>query len=144
MHTKIKPFNEVSIIYLSVYLSIHLCCLPTNLFLSPFLLIRIWHCLASSSFASIGFGAFCGGSTRQWRSLDISNIERRRLCCTVLFHCAAALCVIWSLCVLIERAADDVKRGLIGLYMPLPLPAVHESTQLSLSLPPQIGLSGQS
>ncbi|KAH8302781.1 hypothetical protein KR044_010737, partial [Drosophila immigrans] len=49
----------------------------------------------------------------EWRSLDISSIERRRLCCTVLFHCAAALCVIWSLCVLIERAADDVKRGLI-------------------------------
>ncbi|KAH8395643.1 hypothetical protein KR222_004651, partial [Zaprionus bogoriensis] len=49
----------------------------------------------------------------EWRSLDISSIERRRLCCTVLFHCAAALCVIWSLCVLIERAADDVKRGVI-------------------------------
>ncbi|XP_036220637.2 uncharacterized protein [Bactrocera oleae] len=49
----------------------------------------------------------------EWRSLDISGIERRRLCCSVLFHCAAALCVIWSLCVLIERAADDVKRGLI-------------------------------
>ncbi|KAL7733767.1 hypothetical protein ACLKA6_011493 [Drosophila palustris] len=49
----------------------------------------------------------------EWRSLDISSIERRRLCCTVLFHCAAALCVIWSLCVLIERAADDVKKGLI-------------------------------
>ncbi|XP_044314202.1 uncharacterized protein LOC108039207 isoform X1 [Drosophila rhopaloa] len=50
----------------------------------------------------------------EWRSLDISGIERRRLCCSVLFHCAAALCVIWSLCVLIERAADDVQRGLIG------------------------------
>ncbi|XP_033149612.1 uncharacterized protein LOC108600995 [Drosophila busckii] len=49
----------------------------------------------------------------EWRSLGISSIERRRLCCTVLFHCAAAVCVIWSLCVLIERAADDVKRGLI-------------------------------
>ncbi|EDW30194.1 GL22630 [Drosophila persimilis] len=49
----------------------------------------------------------------EWRSLDISGIERRRLCCSVLFHCAAALCVIWSLCVLIERAADDVQRGLI-------------------------------
>ncbi|EDV97430.1 uncharacterized protein LOC6558975 [Drosophila grimshawi] len=49
----------------------------------------------------------------EWRSLDISSIERRRLCCTVLFHCAAALCVIWSLCVLIERAADDVNNGKI-------------------------------
>ncbi|XP_030372275.1 uncharacterized protein LOC115622471 [Scaptodrosophila lebanonensis] len=49
----------------------------------------------------------------EWQSLDISGIERRRLCCSVLFHCAAALCVIWSLCVLIERAADDVQRGFI-------------------------------
>ncbi|XP_046807459.1 uncharacterized protein LOC111686258 [Lucilia cuprina] len=47
----------------------------------------------------------------EWRSLDISGIERRRLCCSVLFHCAAALCVIWSLCVLIERAAEDVQHG---------------------------------
>lgn len=50
----------------------------------------------------------------QWRSLDMSGVERRRLFCAVLFHCAAALCVIWSLCVLIERAAEEVKRGLIG------------------------------
>ncbi|XP_005190087.1 uncharacterized protein LOC101896367 isoform X1 [Musca domestica] len=49
----------------------------------------------------------------EWRSLDISGIERRRLCCSVLFHLAAALCVIWSLCVLIERAAEDVQRGRI-------------------------------
>ena len=45
----------------------------------------------------------------------MSGVERRRLCCAVLFHCAAALCVIWSLCVLIERAAEEVKRGLIGI-----------------------------
>lgn len=53
----------------------------------------------------------------QWRSLDISGIERRRLCCSVLFHLAAALCVIWSLCVLIERAAEDVQRGRIGWFI---------------------------
>lgn len=50
----------------------------------------------------------------QWRSLEMSGVERRRLFCAVLFHCAAALCVIWSLCVLIERAAEEVRRGLIG------------------------------
>lgn len=44
----------------------------------------------------------------------MSGVERRRLFCAVLFHCATALCVIWSLCVLIERAAEEVKRGLIG------------------------------
>lgn len=50
----------------------------------------------------------------EWRSLDMSGVERRRLFCAVLFHCAAALCVIWSLCVLIERATEEVKKGLIG------------------------------
>lgn len=44
----------------------------------------------------------------------MSGVERRRLFCAVLFHCAAALCVIWSLCVLIERATEEVKKGLIG------------------------------
>lgn len=53
-------------------------------------------------------------SRPQWRSLEMSGVERRRLFCAVLFHCAAALCVIWSLCVLIERAAEEVRRGLIG------------------------------
>lgn len=44
----------------------------------------------------------------------MSGVERRRLCCAVLFHCVAALCVIWSLFVLIDRAAEEVQRGLIG------------------------------
>lgn len=46
----------------------------------------------------------------------MSGVERRRLFCAVLFHCAAALCVIWSLCVLIERAAEEVSKGQIGNY----------------------------
>lgn len=46
----------------------------------------------------------------------MSGVERRRLFCAVLFHCAAAMCVIWSLCVLIERAAEEVKRDQIGEY----------------------------
>uniref|UniRef100_A0A182QZ45 Uncharacterized protein n=1 Tax=Anopheles farauti TaxID=69004 RepID=A0A182QZ45_9DIPT len=50
----------------------------------------------------------------EWRSLDMSGVERRRLCCAVLFHCAAGLCVIWSLCVLIERATEEARRGQIG------------------------------
>ena len=44
----------------------------------------------------------------------MSGVERRRLFCAVLFHFAAAVCVIWSLCVLIERAAEEVKRNMIG------------------------------
>lgn len=50
----------------------------------------------------------------EWKSLDMSGVERRRLFCAILFHVAAALCVIWALCVLIERAIDEAKRGQIG------------------------------
>lgn len=50
----------------------------------------------------------------QWRLLEMSGVERRRLFCAVLFHCVAALCVMWSLFVLIERAVEEVNRGLIG------------------------------
>jgi E3 ubiquitin-protein ligase MARCH1/8 len=44
----------------------------------------------------------------------MSGVERRRLFCAVLFHLAAALCVIWSLCVLIERSAEEVRMGKLG------------------------------
>ncbi|KAI5631396.1 RING-variant domain-containing protein [Phthorimaea operculella] len=47
----------------------------------------------------------------EWRLLEMSGVERRRLCCAVLFHCVAALCVMWSLFVLIERAVEEVNRG---------------------------------
>lgn len=52
----------------------------------------------------------------EWRLLEMSGVERRRLCCAVLFHCVAALCVMWSLFVLIERAVEEVNRGMIGYY----------------------------
>jgi len=105
MHTKIKPFNEVG----SVLLFDMITECPANLFLFVFALFGFGiDCIA------VGLDSIRLDWQLQWRSLDISGIERRRLCCSVLFHCAAALCVIWSLCVLIERAADDVQRGLIG------------------------------
>lgn len=44
----------------------------------------------------------------------MSGVERRRLFCAILFHLAAALCVIWSLCVLIERATEEVRKNQIG------------------------------
>lgn len=44
----------------------------------------------------------------------MSGVERRRLFCAVLFHLAAALCVIWSLCVLIERSAEEVSETFNG------------------------------
>lgn len=53
----------------------------------------------------------------QWRILEMSSVERRRLMCAILFHFVAAVCVIWSLFVLIDRAAEEVRKGLIGRDM---------------------------
>ncbi|XP_023021997.2 uncharacterized protein [Leptinotarsa decemlineata] len=50
----------------------------------------------------------------EWRILEMSSVERRRLLCAILFHFVAAVCVIWSLFVLIDRAAEEVKKGLIA------------------------------
>lgn len=50
----------------------------------------------------------------EWRRLEMSGVERRRLLCAILFHCVAAICVIWSLFVLIDRAAEEVQKGLIA------------------------------
>jgi E3 ubiquitin-protein ligase MARCH1/8 len=50
----------------------------------------------------------------EWRTLEMSSVERRRLLCAILFHFVAAVCVIWSLFVLIDRAAEEVQKGLIG------------------------------
>lgn len=44
----------------------------------------------------------------------MSSVERRRLLCAILFHFVAAICVVWSLFVLIDRAAEEVQKGLIG------------------------------
>lgn len=44
----------------------------------------------------------------------MSTVERRRLLCAILFHFVAAICVVWSLFVLIDRAAEEVQKGLIG------------------------------
>ncbi|CAG9825204.1 unnamed protein product [Phaedon cochleariae] len=50
----------------------------------------------------------------EWRILEMSNVERRRLLCAIMFHFVAAVCVIWSLFVLIDRAAEEVRKGLIA------------------------------
>lgn len=46
----------------------------------------------------------------------MTSVERRRLLCAILFHFVAAVCVIWSLFVLIDRATEEVQKGLIGRY----------------------------
>ncbi|XP_057671801.1 E3 ubiquitin-protein ligase MARCHF8 [Diorhabda carinulata] len=50
----------------------------------------------------------------EWRILEMTSVERRRLLCAILFHFVAAVCVIWSLFVLIDRAAEEVRKGLIA------------------------------
>lgn len=47
----------------------------------------------------------------------MTSVERRRLLCAILFHFVAAICVVWSLFVLIDRAAEEVQKGLIGRYL---------------------------
>ena len=47
----------------------------------------------------------------QWEKLDMSSIERRKLLCSVTFHVVAITCVVWSLYILIDRTADEIKVG---------------------------------
>lgn len=37
--------------------------------------------------------------------------ERRKIICSVTFHVIAITCVVWSLYVLIDRTADEIKLG---------------------------------
>ncbi|GJQ86405.1 hypothetical protein Trydic_g10315 [Trypoxylus dichotomus] len=50
----------------------------------------------------------------EWRRLEMTGVEKRRLLCAILFHFVAAVCVIWSLFVLIDRAAEEVQKGVIA------------------------------
>lgn len=44
---------------------------------------------------------------KKWQQLEMNNIERRKVFCSVTFHAIAITCVIWSLYVLIERTAEE-------------------------------------
>ncbi|RNA40257.1 E3 ubiquitin- ligase MARCH1 [Brachionus plicatilis] len=46
---------------------------------------------------------------KNWEKLDMNHIERRKVLCSVAFHIIAITCVIWSLYVLIERTAEEIK-----------------------------------
>lgn len=37
--------------------------------------------------------------------------ERRKIMCSVTFHVIAITCVVWSLYVLIDRTAEEIKQG---------------------------------
>lgn len=37
--------------------------------------------------------------------------ERRKIMCSVTFHVIAITCVVWSLYVLIDRTAEEIRQG---------------------------------
>lgn len=43
----------------------------------------------------------------------MSALEVRKLWCAVAFHAVAALCVAWSLYVLVERSVEEARRGYV-------------------------------
>jgi E3 ubiquitin-protein ligase MARCH1/8 len=49
----------------------------------------------------------------KWESLEMSPVERRRLLCSVAFHSVTLACVIWSLYVLVDRTAEEVRKGML-------------------------------
>uniref|UniRef100_A0A3Q3WG65 RING-type E3 ubiquitin transferase n=1 Tax=Mola mola TaxID=94237 RepID=A0A3Q3WG65_MOLML len=50
---------------------------------------------------------------RKWEKLQMTASERRKIMCSVTFHVIAITCVVWSLYVLIDRTADEIKRGIL-------------------------------
>lgn len=50
-------------------------------------------------------------SPLQWEKLQMTASERRKIMCSVTFHVIAITCVVWSLYVLIDRTADEIRQG---------------------------------
>ncbi|XP_058507104.1 E3 ubiquitin-protein ligase MARCH8 isoform X2 [Solea solea] len=48
---------------------------------------------------------------RKWEKLQMTASERRKIMCSVTFHVIAITCVVWSLYVLIDRTADEIRQG---------------------------------
>uniref|UniRef100_A0A6I8PMG6 E3 ubiquitin-protein ligase MARCHF8 n=1 Tax=Xenopus tropicalis TaxID=8364 RepID=A0A6I8PMG6_XENTR len=48
---------------------------------------------------------------RKWEKLQMTASERRKIMCSVTFHVIAITCVVWSLYVLIDRTAEEIKMG---------------------------------
>uniref|UniRef100_A0A3P9J4E1 RING-type E3 ubiquitin transferase n=1 Tax=Oryzias latipes TaxID=8090 RepID=A0A3P9J4E1_ORYLA len=48
---------------------------------------------------------------RKWEKLQMTASERRKIMCSVTFHIIAITCVVWSLYVLIDRTADEIRSG---------------------------------
>ncbi|KAK1791587.1 hypothetical protein P4O66_013591, partial [Electrophorus voltai] len=50
---------------------------------------------------------------RKWEKLQMTASERRKIMCSVTFHVIAITCVVWSLYVLIDRTAEEIKQGIL-------------------------------
>ncbi|XP_046886066.1 E3 ubiquitin-protein ligase MARCH8 isoform X1 [Hypomesus transpacificus] len=50
---------------------------------------------------------------RKWEKLQMTASERRKIMCSVTFHIIAITCVVWSLYVLIDRTAEEIKLGIL-------------------------------
>ncbi|KAM3840243.1 uncharacterized protein M6D78_006680 isoform 2-T8 [Vipera latastei] len=48
---------------------------------------------------------------RKWEKLQMTGSEQRKIMCSVTFHIIAITCVVWSLYVLIDRTAEEIKHG---------------------------------
>lgn len=53
---------------------------------------------------------------KNWQKLDINRIEKRKIFCSVAFHIIAITCVIWSLYVLVDRTAEEIRKGEFGKW----------------------------
>ncbi|KAK2503840.1 hypothetical protein MC885_005570 [Smutsia gigantea] len=51
------------------------------------------------------------GAEPAWEKLQMTTSERRKIFCSVTFHVIAITCVVWSLYVLIDRTAEEIKQG---------------------------------
>ncbi|XP_028651770.1 E3 ubiquitin-protein ligase MARCH8 isoform X5 [Erpetoichthys calabaricus] len=50
---------------------------------------------------------------QKWEKLQMTSSERRKIMCSVTFHVIAITCVVWSLYVLIDRTAEEIKQGIL-------------------------------
>ncbi|XP_042358090.1 E3 ubiquitin-protein ligase MARCH8 [Plectropomus leopardus] len=48
---------------------------------------------------------------RKWEKLQMTASERRKIMCSVTFHVIAITCVVWSLYVLIDRTAEEIRQA---------------------------------
>jgi len=54
----------------------------------------------------------------QWERLNMSTGERRKIFCSVVFHLIAIVCMLWSVYILFQRTAEEIRLGKSGEYRP--------------------------